>query len=53
MELSGFQIESLRDALLAAFPAQGDLAQMVRFRLDENLDAIYSDLSRRSNGSFN
>jgi len=39
-KLSGNQIQSLQAALLAAFPTAADLRRMVRFQLNENLDAI-------------
>lgn len=40
MALSGKQYKQLQEALLDAFPDQSDLAQMVRFGLDINLNAI-------------
>jgi tetratricopeptide (TPR) repeat protein len=48
MKLTGSQIEELQKALLDAYPTPNALAQMVRVRLDENLNAIASgdDLSQ-------
>lgn len=40
MKLSGPQLKQLQEVLLAAFIDQNSLKQMVRFGLDENLDAI-------------
>lgn len=40
MQLTGQQLKQFRDALLSAFPTSGDLAQMVSFELNENLNAI-------------
>lgn len=40
--LDGKATEQLQDALLAAFPTRSALASMVRFQLDENLDALAS-----------
>jgi hypothetical protein len=40
MALSGAQFQQLIESLLDAFPVQAQLAQMVRVRLDKNLDAI-------------
>ena len=40
MSLTGPQIQQLQDALLSAFPTRGALEQMVRFHLDQRLDAI-------------
>ncbi|KYG09373.1 hypothetical protein BE21_18355 [Sorangium cellulosum] len=40
MKLTGLTLKRLRDALLDAFPSQDALAQMVRFGLNENLEAI-------------
>ncbi len=40
MRLTGRQYEQLLHALIDAFPAQMRLAQMVRFRLDKNLNAL-------------
>lgn len=40
MKLSGQQYRQLTEALLDAFPSKSSLAQMVRFRLEKNLDAI-------------
>jgi Effector-associated domain 1/Trypsin-like peptidase domain len=40
MRLSGKQYQQLTEALLDAFPTQAGLRQMVRFRLDKNLDRI-------------
>ena len=39
MKLTGKQLKQLHDALLGAF-SLADLQQMVKFELDENLDAI-------------
>ena len=40
MSLSGEDFKKLQDAILQAYPNKSDLEQMVRFYLDENLDAI-------------
>ncbi|NEO14315.1 MULTISPECIES: effector-associated domain EAD1-containing protein [unclassified Moorena] len=40
MKLTGPQYQQLRDALIAAFPKPQRLAEVVRFRLDKNLNAI-------------
>jgi hypothetical protein len=40
MILSGNQYELLTEALLSAFPSRQKLRQMVRFRLNENLNAV-------------
>lgn len=40
MPLRGEQSKRLHRALMSAFPRRTDLAQMVRFRLDENLETI-------------
>ncbi|MBD2775093.1 trypsin-like peptidase domain-containing protein [Iningainema sp. BLCCT55] len=40
MKLNGQQYRILRDALIDAFPSQQRLAELVRFRLDKNLNAI-------------
>lgn len=40
--LDGKATEQLQSALLAAFPTRSALAIMVRFQLDENLDALAS-----------
>lgn len=40
MKLSGRQYKQFTDALLDAFPSRIKLAQMIRFRLEKNLDAI-------------
>ncbi|KAB8319444.1 hypothetical protein SD81_011300 [Tolypothrix campylonemoides VB511288] len=40
MQLKGKQFRYLQEALLGAFPNRAKLKQMVRFGLDENLDAI-------------
>lgn len=40
MKLSGQQYKQFTDALLDAFPSRAKLAQMVKFRLEKNLDAI-------------
>lgn len=47
MKLSGQQQLKFTDALLDAFPNQASLAQMVRFRLDINLNAIAMGSSLR------
>lgn len=39
MKLKGLQIKQLTDALIDAFPEQVRLAEVVRFRLDKNLNA--------------
>lgn len=41
-QMSGEQQKGLHEALLAAFPDLGSLRRMVRFGLNENLDAIAS-----------
>ena len=43
MPLPASQFKVLHSALLSAFPDYGDLAQMVRFELGENLDAIVGE----------
>jgi V8-like Glu-specific endopeptidase len=40
MELSSVQVQNLIEALIAAFYKKANLAQMVRFSLNENLDVI-------------
>jgi hypothetical protein len=40
MRITGSQIQQLHRSLLSTFNTHGTLAQMVRFGLDENLDAI-------------
>ncbi|NMG10539.1 effector-associated domain EAD1-containing protein [Brasilonema sp. UFV-L1] len=40
MQLKGTQFRQLKEALLSAFPNRAKLKQMVRFGLDQNLDAI-------------
>jgi hypothetical protein len=40
MQLKGKQFQQLQEALLSAFPHRAKLKQMVRFGLEENLDAI-------------
>ncbi|MEH2457498.1 effector-associated domain EAD1-containing protein [Nostoc sp.] len=40
MQLNGDWFKQFRDALLSAFPRQPELRQMVRFKLNKNLDAI-------------
>ncbi|BAY22479.1 TIR protein [Calothrix sp. NIES-2100] len=40
MQLNGSQRQQFHKALMSAFPSRTDLAIMVRFTLDENLDAI-------------
>lgn len=40
MKLTGQQYNQLQDALLDAFPSQQRLAEVVKFRLDKNLNAI-------------
>lgn len=40
MELSSTQIEELTEALIVAFHRKPDMSQMVRFSLNENLDAL-------------
>lgn len=40
MQLNGHQLEQFRNALLSAFPTSGSLAQMVRFKLNKNLNEI-------------
>ncbi len=40
MSLSGEDFKKLQEAMLQAYPNKGDLEQMVRFYLDNNLDAI-------------
>ena len=42
MTLSGHHHKQLCEGLLAAFPREGDLAQLVFFGLNENLDHITS-----------
>jgi hypothetical protein len=43
MPLSKEQAHGLHDALMSAFPSRSNLKQMVRFRLDENLDEIAAE----------
>jgi len=40
MPLTGSEFQQLQQALLSAFPTGASLGQMVRFGLDESLDAI-------------
>lgn len=40
MQLTGTQISTLQDALLASFYSESELAQMVRMQLDQNLAGI-------------
>ncbi len=40
MELSKMQRRQLQKALISAFPTHGDLAQMVNYHLDEDLEVI-------------
>lgn len=40
MELSKMQRKQLQKALISAFPTHGDLAQMVSYHLDEDLETI-------------
>src|SRR5260370_37685031 len=40
MELSKMQRRQLKKALISAFPTHGDLAQMVNYHLDEDLEVI-------------
>ncbi|MBD0373683.1 MAG: trypsin-like peptidase domain-containing protein [Pyrinomonadaceae bacterium] len=49
--MTGEQQRRLHEALLAAFPDAGSLRRMVRFGLDENLDAI-ADTSRLNDTVF-
>lgn len=42
-KLTGAQFEKIQEALLSAYPAGGDLAIMVRTKLEENLDSITAD----------
>lgn len=40
MPLSGKDLEKLQNAMLQAYPNKSDLEQLVRFKLNKNLDAI-------------
>jgi len=40
MQLDGEKLEQLQNALLSAFPDQGELEQLVRFKLNKNLNTI-------------
>lgn len=40
MKLSGEDLKKLVNAIVSAYPTQDDLAMMVQFELEENLDAI-------------
>jgi endonuclease G, mitochondrial len=40
MQLSGSELKKLVNAIISAYPTKNDLAMMVKFELDENLDAI-------------
>jgi len=40
MRLTGKQYQQLTDALIDAFPSQQRLAELVKFRLEKNLNAI-------------
>lgn len=51
INLSGSQAQSLHEALLIAYPNRSSLTQMVRFKLNENLDAI-ADGDEQSNRIF-
>src|SRR5690242_18673751 len=48
MKLRGAQVQLFQEALLDAFPNRGVLAQMVRFQLDENLDALVKEANLAS-----
>jgi Effector-associated domain 1/Effector-associated domain 7 len=43
MQLTGPQHQELRDALISAYPSRPSLEQMVRFKLNENLNTITGD----------
>lgn len=47
MPLSGSQYGQIQEALLSAFPSRSELAQMVRFGLDVNLDHVAGGRSLR------
>ena len=47
MQLTGSQIQQIRDALLDAFPTRDALRMMVRIELDENLDALAGGENQR------
>ncbi|ARV63238.1 hypothetical protein BZZ01_25840 [Nostocales cyanobacterium HT-58-2] len=40
MQLNGEKLQQLQNALLSAFPNQGELKQFIRFQLDKNLNEI-------------
>lgn len=40
MNLSGSELRRIVNAILSAYPTQADLAMMVQFELEENVDAI-------------
>ena len=40
MKLSGEDLKKLVNAIVSAYPTQDDLAMMVQFELEENLNAI-------------
>src|SRR6476661_5252422 len=40
MNLSGSELRRMVNAILSAYPTQADLAMMVQFELEENVDAI-------------
>lgn len=40
MPLTGLQFQQLQHALLSAFPTHAALAQLVKFGLNQNLDAV-------------
>jgi hypothetical protein len=50
---NGERLQQFHKALLSAFPTPGKLRQMVRFKLDENLDAIspWLDATRIAGGA--
>ncbi len=51
-KLTGPELEELAKALLSAFPTRSALAQMLRFRLDKNLDALTAERSNLSTTVF-
>ncbi|WP_158224829.1 effector-associated domain EAD1-containing protein [Brunnivagina elsteri] len=40
MKLPGSELKKLVNAIISAYPTKNDLAMMVEFELEENLDAI-------------
>jgi len=52
MTLTGTQFGALQKALLSAFPTSGALGQLVRVRLDKNLDEIVAGVANLTDAVF-